>query len=92
MSAKVVNVHDVLARILADVLQVSVAEVSRPDANFFGLGGVSLDVLRVNARLLDDLGMEIPLEYFFLDGQIKFLTSYLSDHAQESLAQPGPLD
>jgi iturin family lipopeptide synthetase A len=66
----------ILAQIWKEVLQIE--KVGIYD-NFFNLGGNSLNVLRLNQRLLETFSREIPVTEMFRNLTIRFLDQYLGE-------------
>ncbi|MGW3351294.1 phosphopantetheine-binding protein [Nonomuraea rubra] len=58
---------DVVLAEWCDVLDVDVPEV---DDDFFELGGNSLLAVTLIERIESRLGVEVPLEQFFMDGRL----------------------
>ena len=56
--------EEALVAIWSDVLTLDADTISTTD-DFFQLGGHSLDAIRANARIVDELGVELPLATFF---------------------------
>jgi len=81
-----------IATIWQDVLGIS--NVSR-DNNFFDLGGHSLQLVRVNARLRQAFNKDIPVVDMFRFTTVRALANHLSPQADsnssETIGEPGDL-
>jgi surfactin synthase thioesterase subunit/acyl carrier protein len=77
----------VVAAVWGEVLGVAVA---RKDDDFFALGGHSLGVLRVLARLRDETEVELPARQFFDDPTVGAVAAAIESAASaRSFAPPG---
>jgi acyl carrier protein len=55
-------------------LQVDTLSV---DDDFFALGGQSLVMVRIQGALLEELGVEVPMDQLFLNPTVASLSSYI---------------
>src|SRR5215472_3321125 len=83
-----------LAGIWKDVLRL---ETLAPGANFFDVGGDSLMVMDVIARVREELGVDLPLMAFFEDPSIGHLAGVIDDLGGAATgptitAEPGRLE
>jgi aryl carrier-like protein len=76
------EIENVLAGIWTDVLNLE--RIGRQD-NFFHLGGHSLLVMRVSARLRQALGMEVPIRDLFAQPVLADLARFLESVAHKAL-------
>ncbi|MFD0591542.1 phosphopantetheine-binding protein [Catellatospora coxensis] len=50
-----------------------------PDEDLFDLGGHSLTITRINVRIMQQLGRDVPLEVFFDTPTIADIVAYLRE-------------
>ena len=80
--APVGKIEKVLAGIWAEVLSLN--RVGRQD-NFFRLGGNSLQAMRVSARLLQELGVEVSLQDLFFQPVLADMACVLTSKSHNTL-------
>lgn len=56
--------------------ELKVDEVADDD-DFFALGGHSVVLARIQLTLLDELGVEVPMDQLFRNSTVEALSSYL---------------
>ncbi|MEV0457759.1 non-ribosomal peptide synthetase [Catellatospora methionotrophica] len=73
---------DELVRVLRDIWQevLAVDDIGL-DEDLFDLGGHSLTITRINVRILQRLGRDVPLEVFFETPTIAEIAAYLRERA-----------
>src|SRR5690606_17672315 len=70
------DLTEVVASIWREVLQVD--EIA-PDDTLFDLGGHSLTIMQITARIREALGVEVPFDVFFDTPTIGEVASYIED-------------
>jgi amino acid adenylation domain-containing protein len=73
------DMERLLAGIWQEVLQVEEVSIH---ANFFDLGGNSMDVIKVNSRLRAETGTDVPVVKLFKYPTIHLLAGYMSGEAE----------
>ncbi|MFA8435574.1 MAG: amino acid adenylation domain-containing protein [Marinifilaceae bacterium] len=71
------EIEETLVRIWAEVLKIEEKEIGVMD-NFFGIGGNSLKVMMVLARVVREFNVKISLAQVFTDPYIRTMASYIS--------------
>ncbi len=80
-----------LAALWAGVLEMDEAQVGRT-ANFFEIGGHSLNATVLIARIHKELGVKVPMVELFRTPTIKDLAVFIEGCAQESLPRLRPIE
>jgi acyl carrier protein len=75
----VTDTERAIAEIVAEVLELNLAQTGM-HSNFFDLGADSVGIVRMNNRLAEEFGREIPIVDMFRYPTISFLASFLGEN------------